>query len=136
MEVVLDCSVALCLCLPDERGSLSDALSVALAQRPLVVPALWHYEVANSLAQAVKRGRITAAELPGLLTDILSIKFSTVQSPVETASLAQLAVETRLSAYDCAYLMLARQRSATIATLDARLGEAAKVMGLDVLQVS
>lgn len=101
-----------------------------------MVPALWHYEVANSLAQAVKRGRITAAELPGLLTDILSIKFSTVQSPVETASLAQLAVETRLSAYDCAYLMLARQRSATIATLDARLGEAAKVMGLDVLQVS
>lgn len=134
MEVVLDCSAALCLCMPDERGAKSDGLSAALAQAVLVVPPLWHYEVANSLGQAVKRGRIATSDLPVLLADILSLKIGTVWNPVDTVELARLAVETNLSAYDCAYLLLALQRGAAIGTLDARLGEVAKASGVDVVQ--
>ena len=45
---------------------------------------------------------------------------------VEVNAVARLAQRYRLSAYDAAYLWLAEQLKAPLATFDRRLGEAAK----------
>ncbi len=69
--------------------------------------------------------------LPGLRRQLLAARavadeLSITYSAVEHLEVVELAVKTRLSAYDAAYLWLATSRNAELVTLDKRLAAAAK----------
>lgn len=134
--LVLDASVAVAACLPDEAGS-GAALEVILRAEAegAVAPAIWPTEVANALLMAMRRrqrglpevrralGHLRALDVaiaPGLPADLW-------QGPVT------LAVRHRLSVYDATYLDLAISLGLPLATLDTALRRAAAEEGVAVL---
>ncbi len=131
MSLVLDCSAAMAWCFEDEADAESDALLRRVATEGAVVPAIWRFEVANVLAMAHRRGRISAAQsarLAGLLERL----------PLEVAalpSISELVLHARdagLTAYDVAYLQLAATSDLPLATRDERMAEVAHSLGVDV----
>ena len=60
---VLDASIALAWCFADEATPATDALLDRLADEEAAAPALWRLEVANALAMAERRGRLSVAGL-------------------------------------------------------------------------
>jgi predicted nucleic acid-binding protein len=74
--VVVDASVALAWCFPDEASDYADGVLVALEGRTLIVPAVWALEITNAVLVAERRKRVKrsdvrrSAELLGGLTII------------------------------------------------------------------
>ena len=66
-EVVIDASVALAWCFRDERTEATAKLLERVQTDAAAVPSLWHLEVANVLALAERRRRITPAESTELI---------------------------------------------------------------------
>ena len=101
----------------------------------VAVPVLWHLEVANVLALAERRRRITPAESTEL---IALLEMLDVEVDGETPSRAftrvlDLAREARLTAYDAAYLELAMRLGVPLASKDGDLCDAAERLGVSVL---
>ena len=53
--IVVDCSYALAIVMPDERQPAS---APQLADGMVLAPPIWPYEVANAFRSAVRRGRL------------------------------------------------------------------------------
>jgi len=62
MPLVVDASVALAWALPDESSAYVEAVLTAAEKEGLRVPELWPREIANGLAVAYLRKRITSAD--------------------------------------------------------------------------
>jgi hypothetical protein len=60
---VLDCSLSLAWCFPDEHAPYPQSVLDALATTAAAVPSLWFLEVANALLVGERRGRCTAADI-------------------------------------------------------------------------
>jgi predicted nucleic acid-binding protein len=129
--IVLDCSFALAMVMPDQRRpSAADQV----ASGPVLVPALWAFEVANAFRSAVRRGRVTDAEVIGMCTHIEALRVSVAHPDEYSVRRSYLAASSRaLTPYDACYVDLALQRGARLATLDAALARAAREAGVTVL---
>ena len=130
--MVIDASVALAWCFPDEARDYAERVLVALEGRTMRVPSLWAVEISNALLVAERRGRIKAAEIRQFLSllDGLSITVDSL-TPLEcVGNLLPLARTHGLSAYDAAYLDVAQRQAAPLASLDRRLREAALRSGV------
>ena len=135
MSFVLDNSVALTWCFEDERTPATAALLEQVGELGAQAPMLWPLEALNGLLVAERRGRLDAARrqrLAGFLRALpITLDVDTAsQAWTETARLAE---RFGLSAYDAAYLELARRRDLPLASLDRALRAAATVLGLTVL---
>ena len=129
--IVLDCSYALAMVMPDEGRP---AAARQVASGPVLVPALWAYEVANAFRSAVRRGRVTEAEVIGMCTHLEALRVSILHPDEYSVRRIFLAAASRgLTPYDCCYVDLALQRGATLATLDASLAQAARAAGVSLL---
>src|SRR3954470_24440267 len=107
--IVIDASVALAWCFPEEATEATAELQVRLETASAVVPSLWMLEVANALAIAERRSRISAIESDRFLARLQSIGVI-VDEDVDGrvfSSILPLARSHRLTAYDAAYLELA-----------------------------
>ena len=137
-EVVIDASVALAWCFRDERTEATAKLLERVQTDAAAVPSLWHLEVANVLALAERRGRITPAESTELIALLETLEIVVDE---ETASRAlgrvlDLARAERLTAYDAAYLELAMCLGLPLASKDADLCDAAERLGVSVLRAA
>lgn len=133
---VIDCSLVLGWCMPDERSVISDRFFASLPEgATLLVPALFWYEVANALA-AARRKKMISPQHAYRLVELISALPLTSESPRrETmAHLILLAGQHGLSAYDAAYLDLAVCTGSGIATLDSNLARVARSIGLPVAE--
>jgi predicted nucleic acid-binding protein len=129
--IVIDTSISMAWCFDDEQSTYADAVLGALSQHSAIVPALWPYEVANAIVIAERRKRISAAERDEALAFILSLPIEIEHSPAMVpAALIRLSNQFELTAYDAAYLELARQRGLPLATIDAGLARAAAAAGV------
>jgi predicted nucleic acid-binding protein len=129
MPFVLDASVAASWAFADEGGrdnpgEVSARALDFLAHDHAVVPALWWFELRNILVVNERRGRIDTAGTAAFLLDLDQLPIRIDRTPDSTAVVA-LARQHRLTAYDAAYLELARRLSLPLATLDAQLLAAA-----------
>jgi len=61
--IVIDASVALAWCFPDEASDYADRVLAALKDRTPMVPASWSVEIANALLVAERRKRIRQPEM-------------------------------------------------------------------------
>jgi predicted nucleic acid-binding protein len=135
MEWVFDASVTMAWCFEDERTAATDAMLHRLASSPAIVPHLWPLEVANVLALAVRKGRLTPAQRTQFIT---LLQASAIHIDTETASrtfssILSLADAHNLTTYDAAYLELAARRRLPLATLDHDLRAAAPAAGVILL---
>ena len=136
-SLIIDASVTLSWCFPDEANPFSQGVLNALeAGVEAVVPCLWPFEVTNILIAAERRGRITTELAEEFLSDLseLSLTVDPVDVALTFGNIRQLAREHKLSAYDAAYLELAIRKGIPLATLDAALKEAAVSSAVKIFQ--
>jgi predicted nucleic acid-binding protein len=135
MSLVLDCSAALAWIYPDEATDAVREVFEIVAADGCHVPALWHFEVANGLSIAVRRGRISAAFRADAL-NVLALAEIVVDPETDAhawSTTMQLADRFGLTVYDGAYLELAQRRALPLASLDVALRNAADALGLPLM---
>ncbi len=121
MAFVIDASATLPWRFEDEATPWTEAL-LDRAERgeELVVPAHWPLEIANDLLAALRKERITVDQACEFSDDLaaLHIRFAPDSGPAEWPSVLALAQQHNLTAYDAAYLDLARRTGLALATMD------------------
>ncbi len=137
--VVLDCSAAIALVLPEEHSAtVSQWLTSLPDDVEIIVPALWWYESTNVLLTAVKRSRISAVEAREAMAALRAIPQRTDEnpSPVTAMHLFHVGLGQSITAYDAAYLTLAELSGGTLLTVDETLATAARAMQIVVAPAS
>jgi predicted nucleic acid-binding protein len=135
-RIVIDASVTLSWCFPDEQTDSSlSVLSRLQSGEQALVPVFWAVEVLNSLLVGERRGRITA-EQSGEFLNALKI----LRPAFDYASLEQVVGPVQiicrdrgLTPYDALYVELAQRSGWPLATLDQPQREAASALGVHCL---
>jgi predicted nucleic acid-binding protein len=125
--IVIDASVALAWCFPDEVSDYAESVLLALEKRAAMVPAIWASEITNALLVGERRNRLGRPEVRRFVELLKGLEIvQDVQTVTDTMNdVFPLAQEYRLSAYDAAYLDVAVRRQIPLATLDSDLRKAA-----------
>lgn len=133
--LIIDCSMTMAWCFPDEATSRSQKLLDRLENESVLVPALWFLEVTNVLAMAEKRKRITAARSSEFLSlvETFDIEIDHESANRAFAQLLPLCRAHGLTSYDAVYLDLATRRQLPLASLDDDLRRGAKTLGVKLL---
>jgi predicted nucleic acid-binding protein len=135
MRLILDASTALAAVLPDEDSVFARAAVAAALRDGLVVPTLWLYEVQNGLATAVRRKRIDGASAHDALEALQGLA-PEVEAPQGFGRELRLARTHDLTAYDAAYLAVALNTGAMLASSDAQLRRAAERAGVPMFEAA
>jgi predicted nucleic acid-binding protein len=137
-DIVIDASVVLAWCFRDERTEVTGRLLERARIEAIAVPILWHLEIANVLALAERRGRITMAESAELIALLETLEIVVDEETWSRAfgRILDLSREERLTAYDAAYLELAMRLGIPLASKDHDLCDAAERVGVTVLRAA
>ncbi len=133
---VLDVSACMPWCCEDEATAVSERLLQRAAERePLHVPSLWPWEIMNAVAVSIRRQRITPERAHRFFEQLAAFDFRIASAPplVQYAEHSSLALRHQLTAYDAAYLALAKKLSLPLATLDQDLKRAAFAEGITLV---
>ena len=132
MNLVLDASVALAWCFPDEATPAADSVLEQLLGGEAVVPTVWPREITNALITGVRRGRLTdeEARTAQKMFEALPIVVEPLTRREVFEETVRLARLHELSSYDAAYLELARRLDIPLATTDRALARAAGSEGV------
>ncbi len=130
--MVIDASVALAWCFPDEASDYADSVLLALEETRVLVPAIWSVEISNALLVGERRKRIRQPEVLRFMELLkgLSVVEERLSFPETLNNILPLARAYGLSAYDAAYLDIAVRHEVPLATLDAPLQKAAHASGI------
>jgi predicted nucleic acid-binding protein len=118
---VVDASVVLAWCFPDENAALAQRVAHLFAQGDsAVAPSFWPHEVLNALLVGEKRKRISRDLVQKFLADLASLPIALAEVPTESVfgQVQALSRDHGLTAYDAAYLDLAKALGLPLATLD------------------
>lgn len=135
MAIVIDASIALAWCLPDERSADADRVLDQLVEsgQAMLVPRLWVQETANAIVSALRRGRLTEAQAQRCVDLIAGLAVEFDGTPADQAALVAASIGNGLSAYDATYLLLAERSGSPLASLDQRLVDTARAAGVAIL---
>jgi len=135
MPFVLDASMTMSWCFADERTPHSRRVLDLLLDTYAEVPALWSFEVANVLAVNEKRQRLTSTDSVEFLQTLsgLDIRIDRSFPVVDGRVLLPLVRSYRLTAYDAAYLELAKRKGLPLASFDKELIAAAPLAGVKLI---
>jgi predicted nucleic acid-binding protein len=133
MTFVLDASVSACWAFADEDHPVADIAFSSIQTEDAVVPALWWFEIRNILIVNERRGRIHERDTDLFLRALAQFRIRIDREP-EQADVLRMARAQGLSVYDAAYLELANREKLPLATLDRRMVEAARVMGVQLFE--
>jgi predicted nucleic acid-binding protein len=116
--IVVDTNVIAYLLLPSDRGQEARC---ALRRDPSwAAPLLWRSELRHVLARQVRRGALPLAAAFGLL-QLGQALLEGAEYDVDGEDVLRLAVESGCSAYDCEFVVLARQLGVPLVTADAEI---------------
>ena len=132
MTFVIDASAMMPWVFEDEDDPISAAVASRAAIEDLAVPALWWFELRNALITGERRRRITPDDSQLFIRRLGGLAVVIDRSPDDNL-LFGLARQHRLTAYDAAYLELAKRKSAHLATLDTALARAARNEGVTLV---
>jgi predicted nucleic acid-binding protein len=130
MPLVIDLSAIIPLALRDEDPTYAQSVVDALAQTDGLVPTVFWLELLNGLATNVtKRGRLTAEDAREFVGAVEGLALKT--APIGPAeAILDVCFAHGLTAYDAAYLELAKRTGSTLATLDGALRLACEAEGI------
>src|ERR1022692_2193095 len=134
--IVIDASVTLAWCFPDEQTPTSlNVLDRLKTGEQALVPAFWSVEILNTLLLGERKGRI-APEQTKAFFDTLRV----LNPILDYASLEQvtgpvqiICRDHRLTPYDALYVELALRSGYPLATLDQPQRQAATSLGVRCL---
>lgn len=134
-EIVIDASVALAWCFPDERSVYAERVLEALEGRVVLVPAIWALQVANGLLVGERRKRIEQPDILRFtnLLEALAVREVALPARANIEGVLPLARAYKLSAYDASYLDVAIRSGAELATADDALERAARKAGVPIM---
>jgi predicted nucleic acid-binding protein len=134
--MIVDASVALAWCFPDEASEYADAVLVALEDEKILVPSIWPVEFANALVVGERRKRIRQPEIRRFIELLKGLDILEDGQPFADTvnNVLPLARHYELSAYDAAYIDVAVRREASLAALDTTLQKAARAAGIEVFR--
>lgn len=127
---VLDASVALGAFFEDEQDDYSLSVWRSMVTAQALVPELWHLEMGNILARAVRAGRITTDALDDSWQRLQAVGVRSLALAADARHWAQRAADWGLSAYDACYLDAALRQRVPLATKDRLLADAARRIGV------
>jgi predicted nucleic acid-binding protein len=132
--IVLDASL-MAAWLFGERPSPALHVYNALPDVPIVVPAHWPIEISNALRTNLRAGRISVEHFQLILKELdrLVIHVEPAIDIDDIVPLAHFAEIHNVTAYDAAYLQLAIQQRAILATLDEPMRSAARALSVAIL---
>ena len=119
MKWVVDASVAAKWLAPEAESALAEAL----LDDELLAPDLIFPEVANILWKKQARGEMDAATANAAARWLTQIPLQVTESIALMTDAVTLSARLQHPAYDCFYLMLARQSGCPLVTADKRLIE-------------
>lgn len=134
---MLDASVTLAWCFPDENSGFAERIAATFQRGDsAIVPPFWPHEVLNALLTGEKRKRITKELIRSFLEDLSMLPITLEHFPANLvfSRIQQLSREYALTSYDAAYLDLALDGELPLATLDSDLRRAAKKVGVSLLE--
>ncbi len=117
---VIDASALAALVFVEPDGA---AIVEALEGHELHAPGLLMYEMANVARTKIRRRPESRSDIEAQLADLQWLAVTIHH--LDAAELLRVAIESDLTAYDAAYLWLARALNAELVTLDERLERAA-----------
>jgi predicted nucleic acid-binding protein len=134
---VIDASIVLTWCFPDENAALAQRVADMFKRGDTALaPSFWPHEVLNALLSGEKRKRISEELVRIFLSDLASLPIVSHESPAEQVfdRIQSLSREHGLTAYDAAYLDLAIGNGVPLATLDADLARACKKARVEIVR--
>jgi predicted nucleic acid-binding protein len=134
--LVLDASITLSWCFPDEQAQVSlTTLDRLKTGDVALVPSFWCVEVLNALLVGERRGRISIENTKAFLRNLEKLRPAIDHVPFEriTGSVQDLCRRHGLSPYDAIYVELAMREQVPLATLDQAQREAARAIGVTCL---
>jgi predicted nucleic acid-binding protein len=135
---VLDASVVLTWCFPDENAAMAQHVAGMFKRGDTaLVPSFWPHEVLNALLVGEKRKRISKELVRSFLDDLAALPIGLEQFPAGVVfdRIQRLSREHGLTAYDAAYLDLALVSGLPLATLDEDMARACKKASARLVQV-
>ena len=130
---VLDASVVLTWCFPDENTDLAQRVADRFKRGDTALtPSFWPHEVLNALLAGEKRKRISREMIHSFLDDlaVLPVMLEQVSTGIVFDRIQTLSRKHGLTAYDAAYLDLALENGMALATLDEALVRACRNAGV------
>ena len=132
--IVLDASLAIAWLLREHQYGAADAYDL-LAESSFVVPSHWPIEIGNALRSNLRSGRISS-DIVDTIAEYLEEFDIAIEPPIPLAEIRPLlhfAVAHELTVYDATYVQLALQQSASLATVDAEMRQAAGKLRIPLL---
>jgi len=99
----------------------------------IIAPASLHWEIGNAFSAMFKRNRITIDQATDALAFYYKIPIRFVDINLESA--IKIASQLDIYAYDAYFIVCAQQQKASLLTLDKKLAEASKKMGVTLIEV-
>jgi predicted nucleic acid-binding protein len=134
VSFVLDATVALSWAFDGEGGGYVEDVLAELEDSEARVASVWPIEVSNGLATAERLGRLEPADTSGFLSLLtaLPIQVDPGESRRVFDAVHRLARNHEIPSSDASYLDLALRLGLPLATLDARLRNAAGREGVRI----
>jgi predicted nucleic acid-binding protein len=133
---VVDASVVLTWCFPDENATLAHRVALMFKQGDsAIAPSFWPHEVLNALLVGEKRKRISGDLLRDFLVDLAALPVALEHFPADAVygRTQALSRQHGLTTYDAAYLDLAQVSGVPLATLDEDLIRACGKAGVNLI---
>jgi predicted nucleic acid-binding protein len=131
---IVDNSVVMSWYFKDETNKYADTVLDRLTEATAVVPSIWPLEVVNVLIVSDRQKRLSESDSIRFLTLLSQLPIVVeYERPEMMKELLALARAYNLSSYDASYLYLAMRKGLPIATLDNKLIEAARSIGVPIL---
>ena len=127
---VLDNSVIVAWFVAAQANDYTRRIDRRAAREQPVVPALWEVEFANVMAVLVRREVLARHQGLAIFARAERLQLAIDRAAVSPRALYELTERHGISAYDAAYLELARQRGLPLATRDTALRSAARAAGV------
>jgi predicted nucleic acid-binding protein len=116
--IVVDSNILAYLYLP---GEFTEAAEALLESDPdWAAPVLWRSEFRNILAGYMRRGSLSFDQALAIQEEAESL-LAGAEYEVDSRSVMMLVKDSGCSAYDCEFVVLARQLAALLVTMDGKL---------------
>ena len=126
----MDASAAVTWVLRDGKPEDENRIDELVSTGFVLVPELWHAEMANAFRSAIRAGRIDEEFVVRVCDQLDQLDIRTDVVGTQVQRLALEAHANDLTSYDTNYLLLAKDRGLPLATLDRQLATAAHSAGV------
>ena len=129
MDIVADTNIFLAVALNEpDRDRIITLTADASALAPEILP----YEIGNALSAMVKRRQLSYSEALEAEKSVRQIPVRLVSTDIRSS--LQLALDQDIYAYDAYFLQCAQALSCPLLTLDRRMRQVARELGIRVLE--